>query len=72
MSMRTYLRTLFNDIFRDNIFIKVLTKIVNFYCDIWFKDPKSIKLSSNMPINNLESKKIVFFQSVTGDEIDCK
>lgn len=72
MSTRTYLRTLFNDIFRDNIFIKVLTKIVNFYCDIWFKDSKSIKLSQNLPITNLESKKVVFFQSVTGDEIDCK
>lgn len=70
--MRTYIRVLFNDILKNNVLFKVLSKIVNFYCNIWFKDSKSIKFNQNMPINNLEKNKIIFFQSVTGDKIDCK
>lgn len=69
--MRTYLRTLFNDIFKNNIFIKVFIKIVNFYCNLWPSTPNSIKFNSNMPITDMEKKQIIF-QSVTGDKIDCK
>lgn len=72
MFKRTYLRTLFNDIFKNNFLIKCFKKIVNFYCSLWFNNPNSIKLEQNMPINNLEKNKIIFFQSVTGDKIDCK
>lgn len=70
--MRTYIRTLFNDIFKNNFVIRIVNKIVNFYCSLWFKSPSSIKFESNMSINELEKKKLLFFQSVTGDKIDCK
>lgn len=70
--MRTYIRTLFNDIFKNNFLAKSFVKIVNFYCDLWFKTPRSIKFQPDMPINKLEEKKTLFFQSVTGDKIDCK
>lgn len=66
--MRTYIRTLFNN----NLLIKTFSKIVNFYCGLWSKNKNSIKFSPNMSINVLEEKKTLFFQSVTGDKIDCK
>jgi hypothetical protein len=70
--MRTYLRTLFNDLFKKNFLIKFFTIIVNFYCKLWFKSPNNIKFSTNMPMNELREKKTLSFQSVTGDKIDCK
>ena len=70
--MRTYIRTLFNDLFINNFLVKTFHKIVNFYCNLWFKKTTDIKFSSNMPIKQLEEKKVLFFQSVTGDKIDCK
>lgn len=66
--MRTYIRTLFYDIFQNNFIVK----FVNFYCNLWFKTPNNIKFSSNMPIKDVREKKQLFFQSVTGDKIDCK
>lgn len=72
MSNRTYIRTLFNDIFRNNVIVKVFSKIVNFYCNLWFNHTNSIKFQSNMSITNVEEKRNIFFQSVTGDKIDCK
>ena len=69
---RTYIRTLFNDIFKNNFLVKVFVKIVNFYCGLWSKNPNPIKFQSNMPINKLNEKRNLFFQSVTGDKIDCK
>ena len=70
--MRRYIRTLFNDIFKNNFLIKFFSKIVNFYCKLWFKTPNAIKFSSNMSIKELKKKENLFFQSVTGDKIDCK
>lgn len=70
--MRTYIRTLFNDLFKNNFVIRIINKIVNFYCSLWFKSLNSIKFEPNMSINELEKKKLLFFQSVTGDKIDCK
>jgi len=70
--MRTYIRTLFNEIFKNNFIVKIFSKIVNFYCDLWFRDPKSIKFEQNMSIKDMEGKKVLFFQSITGDKIDCK
>lgn len=72
MAVRTYIRTLLNDIFKNNVFIKVGSKIVNFYCETWFKNTKDIKFSANMPTNIPREKKTFSFQSVTGDKIDCK
>lgn len=72
MLIRTYVRTLFNDIFKNNFVIKLFSKIVNFYCKLFIKTPESIKFSSNMSIKDLREKKTFSFQSVTGDKIDCK
>lgn len=72
MFIRTYTRTLFNDIFKNNFVSKFICMIVNFYFKLWFKRENDIKISSNMPINEKKEKKIIFFQSVTGDKIDCK
>ena len=69
---RTYTRTLFNDILKKNIFVNVFSKIVNFYCNLWSKEPKSIKFGQNSPMNDMEEKKVLFFQSITGDKIDCR
>jgi len=69
---RTYARTLFNDIFKKNIFVTTMSKIVNFYCNLWLKESNSIKFKQVMPMNDLEKKKTLFFQSVTGDKIDCR
>lgn len=70
--MRTYIRTLINDILKNNFFAKIILKIVNFYFNLWFKTPNTIKFSSNMPINDMREKQQLFFQSVSGDKIDCK
>jgi len=72
MSIRTYLRTLFNDIFRNNFLIKIISKLVKFYCKLWSNSQNDIKFLTNMPIKKLEERESIFFQSVTGDKIDCK
>lgn len=68
MVTRTFIRTLFNDIFQRNFFIK---SIVNLYYSFGLKTPKSLKISPDMPITGKEAKKNISFQSVTGDKIDC-
>jgi hypothetical protein len=71
MSIRTYIRTSL-DRCNNNVLIKAIRKIVNFYCDL-FSNPKySLKFSREMPKSLLERKKSISFQSVTGDKIDCK
>lgn len=70
--MRTYIRTLFNDIFINNFVIKLIIRIVNFYCKLWFPNAKTIKFPTNMSIRDLRERKKFSFQSVTGDKIDCK
>ncbi len=72
MLIRTYVRILFNNLFKNNFLIKICHKIVNFYCSLWSKNANDLKFSSNMPINNSKGKKVLFFQSITGDKIDCK
>lgn len=72
MFIRTYIRTLFNDIFKNNFLSKIIFEIVNFYCKLWFRNTDIIKFSQNMPIEELKKKKPLFFQSFTGDKIDCK
>lgn len=68
----TYARTLFNDIFKNNFVIKTLKLIVNFYCNLWLKDTNTIKFGQNVPMKDMEKKKVLFFQSITGDKIDCR
>lgn len=70
--MRTYLRTLLNDILKKNILVAIITKIVNFYCNLGINQPKNIKFQPNLPINDMKEKRVYSFQSVTGDKIDCK
>lgn len=72
MFVRIYVRTLFNGIFKNNFLVKIISKIVNFYCNLWFKNINTIKFSPNMPIEGLAEKKTFSFQSFTGDKIDCK
>ena len=72
MLIRTYTRILFNDIFKNNFVAKFVKRIVNFYCDLWFKDHHAIKFTQNLPTTISEEKKNLFFLSVTGDKIDCK
>ncbi len=72
MIVRTYLRTLFNDIFRNNVLVAIFKKIVNFYFDLLNPTPKTIKFKPELPIRKMESRKQFTFQSVTGDKIDCK
>ena len=69
---RTYARVLFNDIFKKNIIVNIFNKIVNFYCNIWLKELNTIKFEQNKPMKELEKKNVLFFQSVTGDKIDCR
>lgn len=70
--MRTYLRILFNDIFRNNFLITACANIVNFYCKLLPTKQNTLKFSSNMPIKELKEREIISFQSVTGDKIDLK
>jgi len=70
--MRTYIRTLLDNIFRNNLFINISSWIVNFYCNLVSKNTNNLKFHSNMSIKDMEEKKTLFFQSVTGDKIDCK
>lgn len=70
--MRTYIRTLFNDIFKNNFVVRLIIRIVNFCFKLWFPDLKPIKFSTNMSIRELRDKRRLSFQSVTGDKIDCK
>ncbi|MDD3435931.1 MAG: hypothetical protein PHC64_02150 [Candidatus Gastranaerophilales bacterium] len=72
MFIRTYTRTFLNDLFKNNFLIKTISRIVNFYCKLLLNNPNKIKFCTNIPINQLREKKSVFFQSVTGDKIDCK
>lgn len=70
--MRTYCRTLFNDLFKNNFLIKIFSNIVNFYCKLVFKNTNTIKFLPNMSIEEIRKKRTLFFQSITGDKIDCK
>ena len=67
MFMRVFVRTLLNSIFVDNFIIEMFIKICN-------KKNKKFKeiLKNNIvsPITETERRNI-FFQSFTGDTIDC-
>ena len=71
MKLRTYIRTLLNDIFLDNFFVNTIKKIVNFYFKSSQKPESAIKFSQNSPTNEIYRKKPISFQSVTGDKLDC-
>lgn len=65
--LRTFLRILFTSLFTKN---PVADIFVNFCNKNSKKNIKTIKFDSKLPIMEIERKN--FFQSVTGDRIDCK
>jgi len=72
MQIRTYLRIMFNFVFKNNIICKFINYIVKFYCDLDMNGSSSLKFSQEMPLSYSEAKKNIFFQSIAGDRIDCK
>jgi len=72
MQIRTYLRIMFNSVFKDNIICKFVNYIVKFYCDMGIMGNNQLKFSQNVPLSYTEAKKNIFFQSIAGDKIDCK
>lgn len=72
MQKRTFFRIMFNNIFRDNIFVRVIGSFVNFCCEMDILNCKSLKYNKKMPLTIQDAKKNIFFQSIGGDRIDCK
>jgi len=71
MELRTYLRMIIHKVFINNIFIKTLVWIVNFYYNLFNKIPSALKFKKSMPIKYTDIKKDIVFLSITGDRIDC-
>lgn len=72
MNIRTFLRIMFNDIFHENVLSKAVSALVNFCYEFNIFGGKSLKNTDNMSLNMLDTKKNIFFQSITGDKIDCQ
>ena len=71
METRTYLRVIIYKILVNNVFIRTLTSIVNFYYNLWSFMPSSLKFKKFMPIKYSDMKRNIVFLSITGDKIDC-
>lgn len=71
METRTYLRVIIYKIFVNNVFIRTVTSIVNFYYNLWSFMPSSLKFKKSMPIKYSDMKRNIVFLSITGDKIDC-
>lgn len=71
METRTYLRVIIYKLFVNNVFIKTLTSIVNFYYNLWSFLPAKLKFKKSMPITYSDMKRNIVFLSITGDKIDC-
>ena len=69
MSIRIYIRTLLNYVFKSNIFIR---GFVNIYYKSAADTSETIKFSDNLSKILMGEEKSISFQSVTGDKIDCK
>ncbi len=72
MKMRTFLRIMFTDILKDNIFSKIIISLVNFCYEFNIFGDKQLKNNNNLSLNTLDTKRNIFFQSITGDKIDCQ
>lgn len=72
MQRRTFLRILLNDIFHNNIFSQVFSNLVNFCYEYNILSDKSLKYQQNVSLSMTDTKKNIFFQSITGDKIDCQ
>ena len=71
MDFRTYLRVIIYKVFVNNIFMKTLMCIVNFYYNLFQKTPSVLKFKKSMPIKYSDMKRNIVFLSITGDKIDC-
>ena len=71
MDFRTYLRMTIYKVFVNNIFIRTLACIVNFYYNLFQKIPSALKFKKSMPIKYSDMKRNIVFLSITGDKIDC-
>lgn len=72
MHKRIFLRTLFNNIFRNNIFAQVIISTVTFCKEFGGFGCDSLKYDKKMSLSVNDVKKNIFFQSIGGDRIDCK
>ena len=72
MKLRIYLRTLFFYIFKNNPIARGLDTIVKFYYNLWFPLAQDVKFRENVSINYVDTKRNFFFQSISGDKLDCK
>ena len=72
MKKRTFLRTMFNTIFHENILAKAISALVNFCYEYNILGSKSLKYERNVPLTLVDAKRNIFFQSITGDKIDCQ
>lgn len=71
MLSRTFLRILFNNIFYDNIISKTVRTLINFCYEFNIFSNNELKNNNNLPLNENDTRKNLFFQSVAGDKIDC-
>lgn len=72
MQVRTFLRIMFNNIIRDNVFARTVRSFVNFCCELDIINNKYLKYNKELPLTLEDTKKNIFFQSIGGDRIDCK
>ena len=72
MRIRTFLRIMFNDIFHENVISKTISSLVNFCYEFNILANKPLKYDKNVSLNMLDTKRNIFFQSISGDKIDCQ
>lgn len=72
MQARTFLRIMFNNIIRNNVFVRTISSIVNFCCELDVLNYKPLKYTKEMPLTMEDTRKNIFFQAIGGDRIDCK
>ena len=72
MQLRTFLRILFNNIFRNNVLARTVNAFVNFCCELELMDYKLLKYNESVPLSLKDTKRNIFFQGIGGDRIDCQ
>ena len=71
MILRTLIRVILNNIFVNNVIVRTLANCVKFYYNLYKFIPQDLKFKKSMPIKHTETKRDVFFLSVTEDKVDC-
>ena len=72
MLIRTYLRTMFNKIFYNNVIVDFCRTVVKFCNNLPSNKENFLKFSENMPLDKMDTNEKFSFQSITGDKIDYK